>query len=83
MTHKNYHTNQTSAVHNIKILPLHEITKQYGIEIEDDGYIWDMVEGKRFNTLENWAIYIDELNNDELYDNFSKIGSKQSFDDGC
>lgn len=83
MTHKHYHTNQSSVVHAIKTLPIFEIVQQYGIEIEDNGHIWDVVEQRRFTTLEDWAVYMDELNNDELYDNFSKIGSKQLFDDGC
>ena len=77
-----YHSRQSSAAYNIRVLPLIEITEQYGIEIEEDGSIWDTVEGQRFDTLTDWAAYIDELNNDELYDNFSKIGSKHEFDDG-
>lgn len=76
------HKHNSSAVHNIKILPLHEITQQYGIEIEDDGSIWDSVEGMSFKNLNEWAIYIDDLNNEEVYNNFSKIGSKHGFDDG-
>lgn len=73
----------SSASHNIKKLPLDELIKQYGIEIDPiDESIWDMVEGKRFKNLKEWALHVDEMSNDDLYDNYARIGSKQAFDDG-
>jgi len=81
MAYKNTITHPSSAVHDIQMMSLDEIIEQYGIEINTDGSVWDTVEGKEFSTLTEWAIFTDELNNDELYDNFSKIDSKKWFDD--
>jgi hypothetical protein len=55
-----------TPLHDIQNLTLAELTDLYGIEVNKDGIVYDMVEGKDFPNLREWAIYTEEQN--ELYE---------------
>jgi hypothetical protein len=68
---------------DIVLLSIEELTEAYSIHIdEDDGTVWDAVEDKTFNSLRDWAEFLVEQDNEDLYGGVSKIGSKKYFDDG-
>lgn len=54
-----------TPVHDIQTLTLSELTNLYGIEVNKDGIVYDLVEGKDFTSLYDWAVYTEEQ--DELY----------------
>lgn len=73
-----------NPLHDIKVLSRSQLREKYGIEFIGQEFerkiILDPVEDKVFDTLEEWAEYYNEVNND-LVDNFSKIGKHHDWDD--
>lgn len=49
----------TSAVFDIQTKSLEDIIDAYGIEVDDDGTVYDPCEMKEFPTLAAWAAYMD------------------------
>jgi hypothetical protein len=59
-----------------------ELEDLYGIEIDEDTLgVFDPTENKHFPSLEEWAKYLDDIEADDNYSKFTKIGSRQPFDD--
>jgi hypothetical protein len=78
MSNKN-HITSDGPLHDIRVLTTNEIINLYGIEIDDDGSVWDPIENWGFNDLRSWAEYYIEVNQD--LDNTSRIGKKQHWSD--
>jgi len=59
-----------------------ELIELYGIEIDENtNEVFDPIENKRFESIEKWADYLDEIEADNNYSKFTKIGGRQPFDD--
>lgn len=75
---------QCRAMHDIQTMTHAELEEKYGIEIDtDDGTVWDPCEMKQFDTLADWAAYMQEQEEAD-YDSsasFQKIGGRHRYDD--
>lgn len=71
-----------TPLHDIKTLSTDELTDRYGIEIDDDGFVWDSVEGQRFGNLLEWASYLVDEEESACSQHSVRVGHKQMFDDG-
>ena len=71
----------TRVLNDVRTLPNEELATLYGIEINEDGTVYDPTENRTFDDLNDWATYIDEQEDDDNYSSFNKIGGKHSFDD--
>lgn len=82
MSHR-HHIPQTKGVmHDIKVLSPQDLSTQYGIEIDEASKsVWDPVEGRKFNSLLDWAAFIMEQEGDACDQHFERIGHKHAFDD--
>lgn len=72
---------QAKVYHDINTLSAEELTDLYGIEISNDETVWDPCEMKEFKTLEEWAAYMVEQEEEDNYSSFTKIGGRGRFDD--
>ena len=65
---------------DIRTMTNTELEETYGITIEEDGSVWDSLEGKEFDNLPDWADYTTSL---EENDNksFLKTGGRYGYDD--
>lgn len=81
MSHKHYAPQVRGVMHDIQVMSYDEIQDYYGIEIDNDGSIWDPLEGKSFKDIHEWATFAAEQEEDVKYDNFTKIGGKRYYDD--
>lgn len=74
---------QCKAMHDIQIMTPAELEQEYGIEIlADDGSVWDPCEMKQFDSLSDWACYMQEQEEADLATaSFQKIGGRHRYDD--
>ncbi len=74
---------QCRAMHDILTMTHAELEQEYGIEIDaDDGRVWDPCEMKEFDTLGDWACYMQEQEEADVESaSFQKIGGKHRYDD--
>lgn len=47
-------------LHTLDSTTTNEIESTYGIVVEDDGTVWDSLEGGTFDSIYEWAIYATE-----------------------
>lgn len=71
--------NAIRLMHDVEELSTEELDSTYGITINDDGSVWDSLEGKEFSSLFLWAEFT--ANQEEADDSFHKIGSNRWYDD--
>lgn len=76
---KHSHT-QCRVMHDIETMSRNELEEQYDIVTEEDGSVWDNFEGRSFDNLQQWGLFILSLEEDDEED-FVKIGGKHRFDD--
>ncbi len=82
MKQRNYTQSNTRVLQDIKTMSNEDLSEQYDIHITEHGTVWDPMECKSFAGLLEWAEYIIDQNDDELYGSVSRMGSKKYFDDG-
>lgn len=73
--------NRHPVFNDIRRLSVEELQELYGIEIEADGKVFDPTVTKTFPTLEQWAIWLADQEQEDNYGKFTKIGGKHLFDD--
>lgn len=79
---KRHHSNPLYTIMgDVMTMTEAELEELYGIEISEDGSVYDLAEFKEFKTVTDWARYMDSLEDDDNYSSFTKIGHKQSYDD--
>lgn len=66
-------------MHDVESMTPDEQESIYGITIDEDGSVWDSLEGKSFDNLYSWAEFTAEQ--EEADDSFHKIGGKHWYDD--
>lgn len=72
---------QTRVLNDVHRLSPEELADLYGIDIAEDGVVFDPTENQRFDTLEAWADFIARQENDDNYGAFIKRNGKSRFDD--
>lgn len=78
-----YHVShsQESVMRVIQTMDKVDIEQHFGIEIDEDGSVWDGCEGRTFATLAEWALFMDECE-DAAYDAaMYKGNTKYAYDD--
>lgn len=79
---KHYTSHATdSVVRVIQTMSLEEIEQEYGIEIDEDGSVWDGCEGRNFDTLAEWALFMDECEAAALEASMCKGNVRYGFED--
>ena len=58
-----------------------ELSDLYGIELHDDGTIFDPVENRKFKSLAAWLDFAEEQEQDDRYGSFEKTGGSRYYDD--
>lgn len=64
----------TRIHHDIISMSSAELESTYGIEIDEDGTVWDDLEGMEFHSLSEWADFCDSQDEDQ--GSFIKVGGK-------
>lgn len=82
MASKHHRSHQESQVlDDITSMSNDELEDLYGIEIGEDGSVFDTAEFKEFDTLADWAAFVVEQEQEDNYSSFTKIKSNRYFDD--
>lgn len=70
----------SSVLFDVQIKTFDELEELYGIEVYEDGSVYDPCEDRDFDTLSEWAKFVDEQ---EKADNaaFEKRGKQSYYDD--
>lgn len=66
-------------LHDAEAMSPDELEDTYGVTVDEDGTVWDSLEGREFNSLYSWAEFTAEQ--EEADDSFHKFGGKQWYDD--
>lgn len=78
-----HHVSHTKdrLLRDVQALSAEELKTLYGVEVEEDGRVFDTTENRYFQDLTEWAVYMAEQEDDSMYGSFTKIGHKTRFDD--
>lgn len=78
-----YHNSHApeSVVRVIQTMSIEEIEQEYGIEIDEDGSVWDGCEGRSFSSLAEWALFMDECEDAAVEAAMCKGNVRYGFDD--
>ena len=58
-----------------------ELNDLYGIELHEDGSVFDPVENRKFKTVIAWLEFVNEREHDDMYGSFEKRGNSKHYDD--
>lgn len=72
---------QQRMLNDVQRLGKEQLIELYGIEVSEDGTVFDPTENRKFDDLKEWAMYIGEQDDDDNYGTFSKITSPPAYDD--
>lgn len=70
-----------SVVRVIQTMNTEEIEQEYGVELDDDGSVWDVCEGRPFGSLAEWALFMDECESAAVEAASCKGNVRYGFDD--
>lgn len=70
-----------SVVRAIQTMSIEEVEQQFGIEVDEDGSVWDACEGRSFDTLKEWALYMDECEEQAYEATMYRGNVRYGFDD--
>jgi len=78
-----HHVSDTHSrvLNDVRRLSHEQLVELYGIDIDNDGSVFDPTENQQFDTLEDWARFISERDSDDNYGSFVKRGGKHRYDD--
>lgn len=78
-----YHNSHApeSVVRVIKAMSTEDIEQEYGVEIDEDGSVWDGCEGRSFSSIAEWALFMDECEDAALEAVMCKGNVRYAFDD--
>ena len=70
------------VMYDVRTMANEELKTQYDIDIdEESGVVWDNLEGKEFDNIQEWATYYASLEDEDIYGSFIKTGNHHSYDD--
>jgi hypothetical protein len=81
MSKHNVHVPQFNVLHDIETMTNEELQDTYDLEIDADGYVWDNLENQEFDNINDWGVYMVELEQDDNYGGRGKVNGKWTFDD--
>lgn len=70
----------SNALHDVQVLTIEQLSERYDIEVDSDGSVWDNLEGRYFESLQEWAEYIDSFSDDDI-GACKKMNNKHRYDD--
>lgn len=71
---KHYVSVTCQVIHDVQTMTSDQLEEQYGIEIDpSDGTVWDPCEYKEFDGVQQWAAFMQELEEDVTPLSSSKI----------
>ena len=78
-----YHVSHSpeSVVRAIQTMANDEIEQHFGIEISEDGSVWDACEHRTFDTVNMWALFMDECEEAAFEASMCKGTVRYGFDD--
>jgi hypothetical protein len=78
---RHHQRGQHRVMFDVRTMTVEELEEQYGLEVDpDDGSVWDTLEMKSFDDLNEWAVFASNRE-DEENSSFSKVGSRYAYDD--
>jgi hypothetical protein len=72
---------QSRVLKDVAALPPQDLIQLYGIEIAEDGTVYDPTENQKFKSLAEWAEFVAVTDDENNYGSFNKIGGRHAFDD--
>lgn len=72
---------QERVARAIQTMSSEEVEQYYGVEINEDGTVFDVCEGKVFDTLVEWALFMDESEDAIVEAKMYKGNVRYAFDD--
>lgn len=67
--------------HNTTKLSKDDLYDMYGIELNDDGSVFDPVENKSFVSMSAWQYFVKQQENDNMYGGMEKTNSRYVYDE--
>ena len=64
---------------DIQVRTEEELHEMYGIDIQEDGSVYDPCEDKHFDSLAAWADYMERVNDDTA--SFQKMHGRYDYDE--
>lgn len=79
-----HHVSHTchQVLHDIGTLDWYRLEELYTIEIEEDGQVWDVLEGRLFGDLHEWAVFFAEREEQDNEETFCRSNGRGKYDDG-
>lgn len=71
----------SQVLHDIEFMTEAQLIHEYGIEISEDGFVWDPYESREFDNVNEWGQFMADLEEEENYATTVKVNGKWSFDD--
>lgn len=71
----------SQVLHDVEFMTDAQLQEEYGIEIAEDGTVWDSYENQTFATINEWGQYMADLEEEDNYATTVKVNGKWSFDD--
>lgn len=68
------------VMNDIRTLNSTELEAAYSIEIYDDQTVWDLTESRMFTDLHEWALFIEQQEQEEVI-SVSRNSGRHRFDD--
>lgn len=72
---------QASVLSNVKKMSNEELVNLYGVEISEDGSVFDPTENRKFKDIDEWAMFIAEQEDENNYGHLDKFARRNVFDD--
>lgn len=72
---------QDSVMRTIESMSVEEVVDQYGIEVSEAGHVFDPLDSRRFKSVVEWALYMDEVEEQAQYAASFHGNIRYGFDD--
>lgn len=69
------------VLNDIRTMSKETLEEFYEITIDDNGTVYDLAESKQFSSIQEWAAFLAEQQDEEKYKKFEKKGGRYRFDD--
>lgn len=66
---------------NVLKLSVEELQETFGIEVDEDGTVYDPVEDRSFATIIAWKYFTDQQEQDEMRGGKEYFGGRYGYDD--
>lgn len=79
-----HHVSHTchQVLHDIRTLTIDQLEERYDIEVDEEGGVWDSLEGRQFDDLHEWAVFFAEREEQDSEDTFCRSNGRGKYDDG-